>query len=271
MAVDDAGDSLTIETNGDVVIATLSNGKVNALSNAVLGAIADAAIGWAAEPPGAVVLTGGPKLFAAGADIEGFVHADGDPVTLVPPDAARAVSQAFRAATVGLESLPCPVIAEVAGFALGGGCELALAADLRIASERAVFGQPEILLGLIPGGGGTQRLTRLVGPARAKELIMTGRQVRADEALAIGLVNEVVEADSLRSRVLEVASALAAGPRRALAATKRLVDRASADVLVTGLEAEERAFGEVFLTRDAALGVTSFRAHGPGKAAFGDG
>lgn len=260
-------------TDDAVVIATLSNGKVNALSNRVLDAVAEAAAGWAEDPPGAVVLTGGPRLFAAGADIDQFVASTGDPDgvsgdALVGADAVRAIARSFRGAGVALESLGCPVIAEVSGYALGGGCELALAADLRIASERAVFGQPEILLGIIPGGGGTQRLARLIGPARAKDLVFTGRQVDAAEAYRIGLVDEVVPHDRLRERTLELATALARGPRRAIALAKTVINDGTQVTLDDGLDLEEQAFVDVFATDDAAVGVGSFRRHGPGKATF---
>ena len=262
-----------------VVIATLSNGKVNALSNAVLDAITDATRQWARDVPGAVVLTGGERLFAAGADISQFVddgHASGDvdvdagdAVELVGPEAVRAIAESFRRATRALEAMACPVIAEVSGYALGGGCELALAADLRVASTKAVFGQPEILLGIIPGGGGTQRLARLVGPSRAKDLVLTGRRVDAAEAMAMGLVNEVTEPDRLRPRTLELAATLAAGPRRAMALAKAAVNDGLEGTLEAGLAMETDAFVEVFGTEDAAVGVGSFQRHGPGKAAFG--
>lgn len=260
-------------TDDDVVIATLRNGKVNALSNRVLDAVTEAAAGWAEQPPGAVVLTGGPKLFAAGADIDQFVASsdgsgDDSTDTLVDGDAVRAIAQSFRRAGDALESLGCPVIAEVSGYALGGGCELALTADLRIASERAVFGQPEILLGIIPGGGGTQRLARLVGPSRAKDLVFTGRQIDAAEAHRIGLVDEVVAHENLRERTMELATALALGPRRAIALAKAAINDGVDGSLDGGLDLEEQAFVEVFATSDAALGVGSFRRHGPGKATF---
>lgn len=270
---------LHVERADDVVIATLRNGKVNALSNRVLDAVTEAAADWAANPPGAVVLTGGPKLFAAGADIEQFVASEGseaddtdeassEALTLADDDAVRGIARSFRRAAAALESLGCPVLAEVSGFALGGGCELALAADLRIASDRARFGQPEILLGIIPGGGGTQRLARLVGPSRAKDLVFTGRQVDATEALAIGLVNEVVPHEELRERTLALASELARGPRRAIALAKSVINDGVDGSLERGLDLEEDAFAAVFATGDAAVGVGSFRRHGPGKATF---
>src|SRR5690606_24070604 len=168
-------------------VVTLQNPKVNALSSAVLRELKAVADQLIAEPPGAVVVTGGEKVFAAGADITEFAG----------PDEARATGGLFLEALNAVAAIPRATIAAVAGFALGGGCELALACDFRVASSKARFGQPEILLGIIPGGGGTQRLPRLVGPARAKDLIFTGRQVDAAEALAIGLADRVVEPEAL--------------------------------------------------------------------------
>jgi enoyl-CoA hydratase/carnithine racemase len=156
----------------------------------------------------------------------------------------------------------------VAGFALGGGCELALACDFRIASDRAKLGQPEILLGIIPGGGGTQRLARLVGPARAKDLILTGRQVKADEALAMGLVDEVVPADELSAHVRAKAAELAAGPVVAQALAKRAIDEGLDRSLGEGLALEQELFLASFATDDAATGINSFLEDGPGHATF---
>jgi hypothetical protein len=158
-----------------VAVVTLDNPKVNALSSALLNQLRDVARGLTDDPPRAVLVTGGPKVFAAGADIGEFGG----------PDEARTVGTAFLEALEAVAAIPRPTIAAIGGYALGGGCELALACDLRIASERARLGQPEILLGIIPGGGGTQRLARLVGPSRAKELIFSGRQVGAEEALRL--------------------------------------------------------------------------------------
>jgi enoyl-CoA hydratase len=160
------------------------------------------------------------------------------------------------------------VIAAVSGFALGGGCELALACDLRIASDKARFGQPEILLGIIPGGGGTQRLARLVGPSRAKNLVLTGRQVGADEALRIGLVDEVVAPDDLHDRACGLAAELAGGAVAAQGLAKRAIDRGLQGSLSAGLDLEQELFSEVFTTEDARIGVASFLEHGPGKATF---
>jgi enoyl-CoA hydratase/carnithine racemase len=164
--------------------------------------------------------------------------------------------------------IPRFVIAAVSGYALGGGCELALACDYRIAGERAVFGQPEILLGIIPGGGGTQRLARLVGRSRAKEMMITGRQVKVDEALRIGLADEMVSTESLHERALELASEVARGPLKAQALIKRAVDVGLDVPLADGLHLERNMFEEVFHTADSEIGVRSFLADGPGKAEF---
>ena len=169
---------------------------------------------------------------------------------------------------LGLAAIQRPVIAGIRGFALGGGMELALACDLRVAAETARFGQPEILLGIIPGAGGTQRLPRLVGPARAKELIWSGRMVPADEALSIGLVDRVVPVEDLERITLEWATELAAGAVVAMGLAKRAIDDGLDGALERGLDVEAAAFVEVFGTEDAQTGVASFLEHGPGKAQF---
>jgi enoyl-CoA hydratase/carnithine racemase len=156
----------------------------------------------------------------------------------------------------------------VTGYALGGGCELAMCCDLRIAGDNAKLGQPEILLGIIPGAGGTQRLPRLVGPARAKELIFTGRFVGAEEALHIGLVNRVVAPDDVYSEAMALARTLATGPAYALRAAKEAIDRGLEADLDTGLEIERVQVSALFATEDRAVGMASFIEHGPGKAEF---
>jgi len=160
------------------------------------------------------------------------------------------------------------VIASISGFALGGGCELALACDFRIGSTKAKLGQPEILLGIIPGGGGTQRLARLVGPAVAKDLIFSGRQVGAEEALHLGLLDRIVEPEDLEAASLAWAAELAAGPSEALALAKAAIDRGLEGTLAAGLDLEQDLFVEVFRTDDAGIGIASFLEHGPGKATF---
>ncbi len=241
-----------------VALVTLDNPKVNALSRELLRQLEAAAGGLAADPPGAVVVTGGDRIFAAGADIAEFGG----------PEEARVVGGGFQRALDAVAAIPRCVIAAISGFALGGGCELALACDLRIASERAKLGQPEILLGIIPGGGGTQRLARLVGPAKAKDLVLTGRQVAADEALRIGLVDEVVPPDELHPRALALAAELARGAVVAQEFAKRAIDRGLEGPLDAGLALEQDLFADVFATEDAGIGVASFLEHGPGKATF---
>jgi enoyl-CoA hydratase len=241
-----------------VFVLTLNAPKVNALSTAMLSRIHYLATDLTILNAGAVVITGGDRLFAAGADISEFGG---------PEDAAR-IGASFHAALNAVAALPCFTIAAVSGFALGGGCELAMACDYRIASTKAVFGQPEILLGIIPGGGGTQRLPRLVGASRAKEIMITGRQVKADEALNIGLANEVVEPDALMARALELASSVASGATVATGLIKRAVDEGMQRDLVQGLALELELFEEVFHSTDSQIGVASFLENGPGKASF---
>lgn len=250
---------LTVERHPNgVAVVTLANGKVNALSLELLAEIHATATDLSDNPPGAVVITGGDRLFAAGADISQFGG----------PDEAEKIGAAFHGALDAVAAIPRFVIAAVSGYALGGGCELALACDYRIVSEKAVFGQPEILLGIIPGGGGTQRLPRLIGPSRAKEMCLTGRQVRADEALRIGLADEVVGPDELADRALALAAVVATGPLSAHGICKRVIDQGLDGSLADGLALERSAFVEVFRTEDAATGVASFLEHGPGKATF---
>jgi enoyl-CoA hydratase len=241
-----------------VAVIRLDRPKMNALSTALLAQLEDAAKGLATDPPGAVVVWGGERIFAAGADIAEFAG----------PNEARTIGGAFRGALDALSAIRRATIAAVAGYALGGGCELAMACDFRVATETARFGQPEILLGIIPGGGGTQRLPRLVGPARAKEIIFSGRQVPADEALAIGLVDRVVPNDALFDAAIAWASELARGATVAQGLAKRAIDGGLDVGLDAGLDLELEQFAEVFETEDAATGVASFREHGPGKATF---
>jgi enoyl-CoA hydratase/carnithine racemase len=241
-----------------VAVVRLDNPKVNALSTRLLGQLEVVANGLSDDPPGAVVITGGDRLFAAGADVSEFGG----------KEQARLVSRAFREALDAVTAIPRVVIAAVAGYALGGGCELALACDLRVASEKAKFGQPEILLGIIPGGGGTQRLARLVGTSRAKDLILTGRQVGADEALRIGLVDRVVPHEQLNEQAIELAAGLARGPVMAHSLAKLAIDEGLEGSLAKGLSLEQDLFAEISGTEDAEIGRLSFLEHGPGKAEF---
>ncbi|MBU3689987.1 MAG: enoyl-CoA hydratase [Acidimicrobiales bacterium mtb01] len=249
---------LVERTDDGVAVVTLNNPKVNALSVAVLSRLAEVAADLTANPPGAVVITGGDRIFAAGANIAEFGG----------PDEAEVIGPAFHRTLDAVAAIPRFVIAAVSGYALGGGCELALACDYRIASEKAVFGQPEILLGIIPGGGGTQRLPRVVGPSRAKEMMITGRQVKADEALRIGLADEVVAHESLAERARALAAEIALGALVSQSLVKRAVDEGLSSTLVDGLLLERDLFVESFRSEDSRIGVKSFLENGPGKAEF---
>jgi enoyl-CoA hydratase len=264
------GQYLDLETDErGVSTITLHHGKVNALSTALLAELGRAAATVDANGSRCVIITGGSRLFAAGADITEFAEgSDTDAFRIAPAERVAEVGSAFLDALGAVEAIAVPTIASVSGVALGGGCELALACDIRVASDAARFGQPEILLGIIPGGGGTQRLARLVGPAVAKEMILSGRTVGADEALRIGLVNTVVPADELDAAVDTMAAGFAAGPPAAIRIAKSVIDRGLDTDLARGLALEADAFVEVFATPDASVGVASFLTDGPGKADF---
>lgn len=208
----------------------------------------------------AVVIRGSEKVFAAGADIKEMREMD--------HAAMVARSRGLQDSFTAVARIPKPVVAAVTGYALGGGCELALCADFRIAADNAKLGQPEILLGLIPGAGGTQRLSRLVGPSKAKDLIFTGRQVRAEEALTLGLVDRVVPAAEVFDAANAWAGQLAKGPAIALRAAKESIDTGLETDLDTGLAIERNWFAGLFATQDRETGMRSFVEEGPGKAKF---
>src|SRR3954452_16272170 len=242
----------------------LDRPKMNAISFQVQAELRDAAAeATERDDVRAVVLYGGEKVFAAGNDVKEMAE-------LSYADMVK-LGTSVQSAVTAVARIPKPVVAAITGYALGGGCELALAADVRFAAEDAQLGQPEVLLGIIPGAGGTQRLSRLVGPSRAKELIFTGRFVKADEALAIGLVDRVVPKDAERS-VYDEAVAWAAqfsgAPALALRAAKESVDRGLEVDLETGLEIERVQFAALFATEDRGIGMRSFIENGPGKAEF---
>jgi enoyl-CoA hydratase len=252
-------DYVVTERRGDLALVRLNRPPMNPLGQALLANLRDVARALAGDASvKAVVVTGSDRAFAAGADIDEF----GD------REAAQRIAAGFRDAFDAVAAIPRPVIAAMRGYALGGGLELAMTCDLRVAADSARVGQPEILLGIIPGAGGTQRLTRLVGPARAKELVWSGRQVRADEALTIGLVDRVVPADDVLDHALAWAAELAAGAVVAMGLAKQAIDEGLGRPLAEGLDAEAQRFVEVFDTEDARVGVESFRANGPGKARF---
>jgi enoyl-CoA hydratase len=198
-----------------------------------------------------VVLTGaGDRAFAAGADIKEMIA--------LGRDGAMAFGRLGHTMTRSVESLPQPVIAAVNGFAMGGGCELALAADIRLASGNAVFGQPEVGLGIPPGWGGTQRLTRLVGPGLAAEIILSGRRVKAEEALRIGLVNAIYPQAELIDRALEMAASIAKNSPVAVRSAKRLMQLAFNGQVASGLDTELHAFADAFLAVDQREGMAAF-------------
>lgn len=208
----------------------------------------------------AIIVYGGENVFAAGADVK-------EMATWSYTDMLDR-STALQAAFTAVARIPKPTVAAITGYALGGGCELALACDRRIAGDNAKIGQPEILLGVIPGAGGTQRLTRLVGPARAKDIIFTGRFVGAQEALKIGLIDQVVAPGDVYTAAVEWAAQFANGPAYALRAAKEAIDRGLETDLDTGLEIERQQFAALFATEDRTVGMESFVENGPGKAQF---
>jgi enoyl-CoA hydratase len=240
-----------------VALIRIDRPKANALSSSILHELRGVAEGLQADPPGAIVLWGGERIFAAGADIAEL--ANSQPGT---------VADDFRSALNALAAIPRATVAAINGFALGGGLELALACDFRVCADDSRFGLPEILLGIIPGGGGTQRLPRLIGSSRAKDMILTGRQVRADEALSMGLVNRVVPPAEVLPTATALAAQLARGALVAQALGKAAVDLGMESSLDEGLHVERGRFVAAFRTEDAGRGISSFLEHGPGKASF---
>ncbi|HEX5901924.1 MAG TPA: enoyl-CoA hydratase-related protein [Actinomycetota bacterium] len=244
------GEFVRVETDEAVATIRLDRPPANALARQVSEELAEAARQVAADDAvRAVVVWGGQKIFAAGADIKAMVE-------FGPEDVEPDVSP-IGAACLALEAVPKVTIAAINGFALGGGCELALACDLRYAADDGQLGQPEILLGIIPGAGGTQRLPRLVGLAKARDLVFSGRRVKADEALEIGLVDRVLPAEDVYTAAAEDARRFAAGPTRAYAAAKRALAASGGD-LASGLAAERAAFVELFATHDQEEGMRAF-------------
>jgi enoyl-CoA hydratase len=255
------GEFVNLETDGGIGTIRLNRPPVNALNDQVTAEIAEAARAAAGlDEVRAVIIYGGEKAFAGGADIKVMAEAGYDEM------AQR--SGRLHEAMTAVATLPKPVVAAITGYALGGGLELALAADFRIAGEGARVGQPEIQLGIIPGAGGTQRLARLVGPARAKDLIFTGRMVKAAEAHAIGLVDQVVPDDSVYQAALDMVKRYASGPALALRAAKQAIDAGLGVDLATGLEIERVQFAALFGTEDQRAGMRSFLESGPGHATF---
>ena len=252
---------VTLEITDGIGTIRLNRPPVNALNEQLTAELADAArAAEGSDQVRAVIIYGGEKAFAGGADIKQMAEAS--------YPAAAAWSGQLHVTMSLVARIGKPVVAAITGYALGGGLELALAADFRIAGEGARLGQPEILLGIIPGAGGTQRLARLVGPARAKDMVFTGRMVKAAEALALGLVDQVVPDDSVYQGALGMVQRYASGPALALRAAKQAIDAGLGVDLATGLEIERVQFAALFGTEDQRAGMRSFVEHGPGKAAF---
>ncbi len=256
------GELVTLEVDADkaVGLVRLDRPPMNAIGDAVVNELVDVTAELAgSDEVRAVVLWGGPKVFAAGADIKEFPSLD--------RDGALALSRKLNDALLAFEALPQITVAAVNGYALGGGCELAMATEFRLAGDDATFGQPEILLGLIPGAGGTQRTTRLLGVTLAKELVYSGRMVDAEEALAIGLVSAVHPAAQVHDEAIELAARYASGPA-ALTLAKRAIMDGLALPLDEAVRMEAERFADCFETEDASTGVQSFLDQGPGKARF---
>jgi enoyl-CoA hydratase len=255
------GELVRLEVTDGVGTIRLDRPKMNALNAQVQEEIlAVAQEADRRDDVAAVVVYGGERVFAAGADIK-------EMATMSYAEMARH-GQTLQAFTRALAAIGKPTVSAITGYALGGGCEVALATDVRFCADDAKLGQPEILLGIIPGAGGTQRLARLVGPSVAKDLIFTGRQVDAQEALALGLVDRVVPKEEVYDEAVAWASRFVGGPALALRAAKDAVDRGLEVDLQTGLEIERQAFTALFATDDQRAGMQSFMENGPGKATF---
>ena len=255
------GEFVRLEVEDSVGVIRLDRPPMNALSRQLVMELAEVTTeAGSSEEVKAVVIWGGETIFAAGADIKEFTASD--------PAGIFHYGKYLQDTFSMLAQLPQVTIAAVNGYALGGGCELALTADFRFAAEDAQLGQPEILLGLIPGAGGTQRLPRLVGRSRAKELIFTGKPVKAEEALSIGLVDRVFPASDVFEKAMAAAARYAKGPLVALKTAKLAIDRGLETDIDSGLAIERGAFATLFATEDCRIGVESFFENGPGKAEF---
>jgi enoyl-CoA hydratase/carnithine racemase len=258
---DGVGEFVRVEVSERIATIRLDRPKMNALNAQVQDEIAQAAAQVSDDPAvRAVILYGGERVFAAGADIKEMSDLS------YAQMAER--SAKLQASFTAVANIPKPVVAAVTGYALGGGLELALTADFRILGGKAQVGQPEILLGIIPGAGGTQRLPRLIGPAKAKDLIFSGRFVGAQEALAIGLADKVVPDAEVYEAAKELVAQYANGPALALRAAKQAVNAGLEVDLNTGLEIERLHFAALFATEDQKSGMRSFVENGPGKAVF---
>lgn len=254
-------DLVRVEVADGIATIRLDRPPMNALNAEIQVGLIEACreVGGRKDVAG-VIIWGGEKVFAAGADIKEM-----ETMSYTDMVDHSGLLQDF---TRSLASIPKPTVAAITGYALGGGCEVALACDFRVAADNARLGQPEILLGIIPGAGGTQRLARLVGASRAKEIIFSGRFVGAEEALRIGLVDEVVPAEEVYAAAQARLRPYVGGPAYAIRAAKEAIDRGLEVDLETGLEIERQQFTALFATKDRATGMRSFVENGPGKARF---
>lgn len=255
------GEFVNLEVEGGIGTIRLNRPPMNALNKQMQEEIRTAAQeATAREDVRAVVLYGGEKVFAAGADVKEMAKLSYAEMAARAGDVSSAISS--------VATIPKPVIAAITGYALGGGYELALCADFRVCGENSKVGQPEILLGIIPGAGGTQRLARLVGPSKAKDIVFTGRFVDSAEALAMGLVDKVVAPEDVYSTAVEMARRYTTGPAMALRAAKAAVDGGLDGDLASGMKLESHLFAALFATEDQQIGMASFVENGPGKAEF---
>ncbi|TMK84667.1 MAG: enoyl-CoA hydratase/isomerase family protein [Actinobacteria bacterium] len=255
------GEFVRLEVEDGVGTIRLDRPKMNAINEELTRELGEAAEEAARrDDVGAVVVWGGPEVFAAGADVKMMLPMG--PLEVKPM--ITGLQEVFNL----VEEIPKVTIAAINGFALGGGCELAMCADFRYAAEDARIGQPEILLGIIPGAGGTQRLPRLIGEARAKDLIYSGRHLRAEEAKGIGLVNEVFPSPDVYSNAVEAARRYAHGPLAALRAAKIAVNWGGRGEFRAGIVLEREVFSDLFATEDQKTGMRSLLEQGPGKAKF---
>jgi len=245
--------NLLVGKEGGVTTIQLNRPEKKNAFNGMLRQEMEAALKRIAADPQqrVVIVTGGEEFFCAGADIGEILEAN-------TAEATYRHAREFQLLFDQIEALPQPVVAAVAGYALGGGCELALACDFRIASEGTKFGLPEIKIGAFPGGGGTQRLPRLIGAAKAKEMILTGDTIGAEEAFSFGLVMKVVPKDKLLEEARAFAAKLAALPRLALEASKMLINRGLEVDLASALEMEARCFGNLATSHDLREGTAAF-------------
>jgi enoyl-CoA hydratase len=243
-------ENLLVETRGPVGVITLNRPQaLNALNTALIDELNQAVAGFEADDTvGAIVLTGSDKAFAAGADIK----------EMQSRNYVDAYLGDFLTSWDRLAACRKPVIAAVAGYALGGGCELAMMCDFIIAADTAKFGQPEIALGVMPGAGGTQRLTRLVGKSKAMDMVLTGRMMEAEEAERSGLVSRVVPAAELMTEAVKVAEKIAGMSRPAALMAKESVNRAYETTLAEGVRFERRLFQSLFATEDQTEGMAAF-------------